>query len=381
MGHRLKILQRINESPVTTIDNSASSSDSPDSSPFVTSSSRTQMSSESTIPASPREGPSILDSALESSWAPPQMMRSSSHRSLRDDLQQLCLNVFETRPATVFTSKSFDRILRTSIQAKDETTFSNRTRLYLLALAGVFRGANASIQKTILDAIGMATLVKWTKSGHFPIFSEINRDRLVISEKRLGKGGEASVWLGTYAGSEVAVKVLADDDEYSLRAVLAEATYMSICRSHPNVVRCYGVSTISPYCLIMEYCALGSLRDVLRNKSIDLNYPSIINLSLQCAMAVQHLHSLGIIHRDLKSLNFLVTADLTCKITDFGISRLVTNRTAMTGLLGSLVWMAPEVFKKKPYTNKADSFFFGFHLEFNLIPTVPRNHALGNPDT
>eukprot|EP01119_Soliformovum_irregulare_P009787 TRINITY_DN2357_c0_g1_i2.p1 TRINITY_DN2357_c0_g1~~TRINITY_DN2357_c0_g1_i2.p1 ORF type:complete len:714 (+),score=158.22 TRINITY_DN2357_c0_g1_i2:43-2184(+) len=390
MGHRLKIIQYFSRSPPQTLSPSSSSASltSPTSPTMETSRSSSVRSEDlidlRSISPSPTEGSthssdSSLETLMDSPWTPHKLNRISSHllskgpnAAQMSTLQHLCLQVFETNPTGVFTSRSFDVLFRSVIQLKDEVKLSPQNQLCLNALARLFRNGNESIQQTILEEIGMPTIVKWTKAGQFPIFSEIDRDLLVISDKKLGKGGEAYVWLGMYAGLEVAIKQINDEDEYGLRALMAEATYMSICRSHVNVVRCYGVSTSVPYSVIMEYCALGSLRDVLRNKSIELHYPLIINLALQCAMAIQYLHSLGIIHRDIKSQNFLVSEDFTCKVTDFGISRLITHRNnTMTGLLGSTIWMAPEVYKKKPYTNKADSYSFGILLWEILMRDVP----------
>lgn len=62
-----------------------------------------------------------------------------------------------------------------------------------------------------------------------------------------------------------------------------------------------------------------------------------------------------IIHRDLKSLNLLLTEDLDCKVTDFGLSRFkAENDDKMTGQCGTYHWMAPEVINSEAYTEKAD---------------------------
>lgn len=74
------------------------------------------------------------------------------------------------------------------------------------------------------------------------------------------------------------------------------------------------------------------------------------------------LHTCGIIHRDLKSLNLLVSKNYDVKICDFGLSRVVDTRNAMTSNIGTVAWIAPELFAKKIYTEKADVYSYGIIL-------------------
>ncbi|EEY53027.1 protein kinase [Phytophthora infestans T30-4] len=88
-----------------------------------------------------------------------------------------------------------------------------------------------------------------------------------------------------------------------------------------------------------------------------------VKIALHVAHALTYLHSLSpvVIHRDLKSRNILLTADLDAKLTDFGISRERVDQT-MTAGVGTSLWMAPEVLMGERYDDKADIFSFGVVL-------------------
>lgn len=74
-----------------------------------------------------------------------------------------------------------------------------------------------------------------------------------------------------------------------------------------------------------------------------------------------HLHTHGILHRDLKSANLLCDSNLDVKVADFGLSRNISENT-MTGGLGTFQWMAPEVLGHQRYSERADVYSFAIVL-------------------
>ncbi|XP_071948762.1 mitogen-activated protein kinase kinase kinase dlk-1-like [Antedon mediterranea] len=100
-------------------------------------------------------------------------------------------------------------------------------------------------------------------------------------------------------------------------------------------------------CIVMEYVANGSLYDYLgqkREQQQPLGNDQFFNWTQQGALAIQYLHELDIIHRDIKSPNFLITDKHNFKLCDFGIS-CISDKTVTTTYTGSLPWMAPESFE------------------------------------
>ncbi|KAG6611430.1 TKL protein kinase [Phytophthora cinnamomi] len=205
--------------------------------------------------------------------------------------------------------------------------------------------------------------------------------------------GVAVVYLGKWRGANVAVKMkavlaalesaadLAEFQHACNAEIQAEAEVMrGLC--HPNIVLFMEAGFYrGSICIISEYCARGSLRDVLKQQTPDvknLNWPTKLRLALGISHGIQYLHNANppMIHRDLKSPNVLVDDSWHAKIADFGTLRfseivssaaqLQASQTKvrssaktpvveMTGLVGTTRWMAPEVMRgERIYTSKVD---------------------------
>ncbi|EEY61553.1 protein kinase, putative [Phytophthora infestans T30-4] len=206
--------------------------------------------------------------------------------------------------------------------------------------------------------------------------------------------GVAVVYLGKWRGANVAVKMkavlaalesaadLAEFQHACNVEIQAEAEVMrGLC--HPNIVLFMEAGFYrGSICIISEYCARGSLRDVLKQQTPDvknLNWPTKLRLALGISHGIQYLHNANppMIHRDLKSPNVLVDDSWHAKIADFGtlrFSEIVSSAAQlqssqinkprssakvpvveMTGLVGTTRWMAPEVMRgERIYTSKVD---------------------------
>lgn len=176
----------------------------------------------------------------------------------------------------------------------------------------------------------------------------ILQDSDVTMLEQLGAGSFATVFRGTMPKSnqEVAVKVLSSK-VVQLSDFLHELGAMVSFQS-PHIVRIYGAITVKKFAIVMEFCARGSLfhvlnvRDAAMSRSLDWG-AGLIMLQ-DCAAGLKALHDVGFIHRDIKSLNYLVTADMHCKLSDFGMAKLESRaQLSMSAPKGTLVFCAPEV--------------------------------------
>eukprot|EP01114_Cavostelium_apophysatum_P024228 TRINITY_DN9423_c0_g1_i11.p1 TRINITY_DN9423_c0_g1~~TRINITY_DN9423_c0_g1_i11.p1 ORF type:complete len:805 (-),score=252.92 TRINITY_DN9423_c0_g1_i11:26-2440(-) len=178
--------------------------------------------------------------------------------------------------------------------------------------------------------------------------------------KELGSGTSATVFKGLLRGKKAAIKVLkSQHKDITLEDFKKEFHVMSALNSE-YVVEFYGACLEPRICIVMEYCKLGSLYHVLKNESIHVGWPLALKFMFEMTAAINCLHSLSppIFHRDLKSLNMLLTKDYKLKLSDFGTARFMAPEyeNTMSKLCGTYSYASPELFFGKKYTEKCDIF-------------------------
>ena len=195
--------------------------------------------------------------------------------------------------------------------------------------------------------------------------------------KSVGKGGFSEVFSAIYTvtGQTCAVKKLKfkDLDGDKFISFYREIDILSKCK-HPFLLGFLGFSTKRPYILVTEYLPGGSLYDALRWKDKSLTGTQKTIIAMCIANGMQRLHKLKIVHRDLKSLNILLDANLLPRVIDFGLSaQLEESRKEefLTISVGTPHWMAPELFESQPYTNKIDVYAYGMLLWEILTQQTP----------
>ena len=168
-------------------------------------------------------------------------------------------------------------------------------------------------------------------------------------ESLVGVGGMANVYRGTdlKTGNQIAVKVLKDeflDNEELVRRFKNESKAISIL-SHPNIVKVYDVSvTDKLQYIVMEYVDGITLKEYLKQRGGALTWKETVHFATQILSALQHAHSKGIIHRDVKPQNIMLLADGSIKMMDFGIARFsrAQSQTVSDKAIGSVHYISPE---------------------------------------
>ena len=197
-------------------------------------------------------------------------------------------------------------------------------------------------------------------------------------QKRIGRGTAGTTYLAKWSGQQVAVKVAAITD-MGLDGWKTEVKSLRKLH-HPNIIRLLGsVYNESPltYCLVLEYCAGGDLHEALKKST----HPKFfVKIASDIAHGMAYLHNRGIIHRDIKPANVLIagnvsTSSATAKVTDFGVAA-TEFKQEMTSETGTYRWMAPEVIRHHPYSEKADCYSYGILLWQLITREDPfQNHS------
>ena len=200
--------------------------------------------------------------------------------------------------------------------------------------------------------------------------------------RRLGEGATSEVFLGRddFQERDVAIKrvrasALADatDGRYYERFFAAEAALVGRLE-HPNVVQIFDAvaDPREPY-IVMEYVDGGTLRPYCRADRL-LSQELIVELGFKCAMALGYVYRQGLIHRDVKPANLLVTlADgsiTDVKVTDFGSVLNTRSDATQVYRVGSLAYMSPEQLDGSALDCRADIYSLGAVL-YHLITGRP----------
>lgn len=199
----------------------------------------------------------------------------------------------------------------------------------------------------------------------------------------LGKGNQGEVFFAKYRSTSVAVKKIdcrkVDPDvidefvqEVNIWHRLRNqfiTQFMGVCLEYPHL------------CIVTELAPRGSLFKILHDVDAAFSWPRRLRIASDLAQGMNYLHMFDqkqkIIHRDLKSLNVLITHEWRAKVADFGMTRFQAANRSMT-TCGTPLWMAPEVIRKKKYDHKVDVYSYAICLWELYVRKIPYR-SLGIP--
>ena len=182
----------------------------------------------------------------------------------------------------------------------------------------------------------------------------------------IGTGGMAVVYKARChrLNRLVAIKILKDDylEDEDFRSRFHSESQAVAMLGHPNIVSVYDVSTsvsLEADYIVMELIEGISLKQYMEKKKF-LNWKETLHFAIQIAKALQHAHSRGIVHRDIKPHNIMVLKNGSVKVTDFGIARLMSQGNTLTKeALGSVHYISPEQAKGGRVDDRSDIYSLG----------------------
>ncbi|KAJ7559742.1 hypothetical protein O6H91_04G099000 [Diphasiastrum complanatum] len=280
---------------------------------------------------------------------------SSAHANKDSPANDWCLS------ANDGTTNSSGYPENTSFEASSERTSECDFRQMELPakVAALNYPDNSPAQKAMLSSLDVLQRHTLMPYAEWNIdFSEL---RIGI---RVGIGSFGEVFRGIWRGTEVAIKLMLEQDltKENTEDFCNEIRLLSRLR-HPNVILFLGACTKPPHLsLVTEYMHMGSLYHLvhLSGQGKKLSWRRRFKMLRDICRGMMCVHRMNIIHRDLKSANCLVDKHWSVKICDFGLSRITTGVPIQESTVaGTPEWMAPELLRNEPVTDKCDIFSLG----------------------
>ncbi|KAG0224578.1 hypothetical protein BGW41_005044 [Actinomortierella wolfii] len=179
----------------------------------------------------------------------------------------------------------------------------------------------------------------------------------------IGSGAYGSVYNALWQGRKAAIKIfLVSQDEIQQEAALDQEIHVLKQLKHRNIIQFYGTDYHEGNLfLVMDYAEGGSLSDAISDGRL-VDWSDKERIAQEIVRGLDYVHYMGFLHRDLKSMNVLLTRNMEAKLCDFGMATVkicsVSKSTAPRK--GSFRWMAPELFAPKPeYSTKSDMYALG----------------------
>jgi serine/threonine protein kinase len=195
--------------------------------------------------------------------------------------------------------------------------------------------------------------------------------QLYERKKKLGQGASGSVYEGVdkRTGTTVAIKQI-DLSQQPRRELIVNEVLIMRDTQNSNIVKYYECYLLGKELwLVMELMEGGTLTDII--EECEFSEGQTAAICRETLLALADLHSRGIIHRDIKSDNLLLTKDGHVKLTDFGFcAKLTKEQNKRATMVGTPYWMAPEIIKQIPYGNKVDIWSLGI-MTMEMIEGEP----------
>ena len=199
-------------------------------------------------------------------------------------------------------------------------------------------------------------------------------DRYEIIDK-VGSGGMSDVYRAKdhILGREVAIKILKPEfsEDATFVAKFRTEAQSAAGLEHPNIVNIYDVgSENGMYFIVMEYVEGITLKTYIEKKG-QLNFKEAISIAIQVGRGIEAAHQKGIIHRDIKPQNIIISTEGKVKVTDFGIARAASSNTIHADVMGSVHYSSPEQARNGFVDGKSDIYSLGIVMYEMVTGRVP----------
>ena len=195
-------------------------------------------------------------------------------------------------------------------------------------------------------------------------------------DRELASGAFGKIFLGTDIQSNRKLAIKKISKTIQNQAWIWEQSIFSLLITNPNenIIKAFDIfDTLNSVYFIYEYLPYGTLRSFLLDKKAQLTFSKELFIS-QLSNAISHLHSLGIVHRDIKPDNLLINytkGNYIIKLIDFGLGKIISKYEYTTEPFGSLAYSAPEIVEEKQYSYSPDIWSIGMIAYFIINQKDP----------
>ena len=192
--------------------------------------------------------------------------------------------------------------------------------------------------------------------------------KFVVTQE-LGRGATGTVYLchDSFLGKDVAIKLYnldgaaGDKATRTRRKLFFNEAYLVGKMNHPNILPIYDAGEEDGHCyVVMEYVRGAQPLTLFCREDNLLPVRRVVEVIFKCAKALDYAHRKGLVHRDIKPGNILMTAEGDVRIVDFGVAHMAGNEVGqLKGLVGSPSYMAPEQMRQQPSTVQTDLYSLG----------------------
>lgn len=192
---------------------------------------------------------------------------------------------------------------------------------------------------------------------------------------RVGAGGMSDVYKAKdlTLGRFVAIKILKSEFSEDLNFVTKFRTEAQSAAGleHPNIVNIYDVgSEKGMHYIVMEFVEGVTLKTYIEKKG-QLSFKEAVSIAIQVGRGIEAAHSKGIVHRDIKPQNIIISTEGKVKVTDFGIARAATANTINSDVMGSVHYSSPEQARNGFVDGKSDIYSLGIVMYEMVTGRVP----------
>ena len=201
-------------------------------------------------------------------------------------------------------------------------------------------------------------------------------DRYEILEK-IGTGGMSDVYkakchkLNRYVAVKVLKQEFAENENFVSKFIIEAQAAAGL--QHPNIVNVYDVGEENDiHYIVMELIEGVTLKKYIEKK-VRLSYKEAVSIAIQVSLGIEAAHNNGIIHRDIKPQNIIISKDGKVKVADFGIAKAATSNTITSNVMGSVHYTSPEQARGGYSDAKSDVYSLGITMFEMLTGRVPFN--------